>query len=165
MMRTAIGISACLAGERVRYDGADKGDAALITALAQHFELIPLCPEVAIGLGVPRPPIALYGAAHSPRARFVHDPASDLSAALIGYADEQARRPAIHGYVFKARSPSCGLRDTPIETTAGMTYGAGLYARTLLASLPGLPAADERELQDAEVLAAFIACVQAHARG
>ncbi len=164
MIRIAIGISACLTGERVRYDGTDKSEHALVAALGRHFELIPLCPEVAIGLGVPRPPIALYGDALAPRACFVHDPARDVSDALLRYAQEQARRLTIHGYVFKARSPSCGLHDTPITTDSGTAHGAGLYARALLAALPGLPVADEQALQDTETLAAFISRVQAHAR-
>src|SRR3569623_2058500 len=99
--KVRVGISACLLGERVRYDGNHKHDAYITGTLAKVFEFVAVCPEVAIGMGVPRPPIRLVGEAAQPRAIGVGDPAQDVSAAFTAYG----RRRAVElddssGYIF-----------------------------------------------------------------
>jgi uncharacterized protein YbbK (DUF523 family) len=104
-----IGVSGCLVGERVRYDGEDKRDAFIADTLGAAFELVPVCPEVAIGMGVPRPPIRLVGDPLHPRALGVDDPALDVTAPLTAYGRRMAvELDDIGAYIFKSRSPSCG---------------------------------------------------------
>lgn len=148
--RIAVGVSSCLAGERVRYDGRDKRDDWICDELAWAFELVPVCPEAAIGLGVPRPPIRLVKTAAGTRARGVDDCARDVTAALAEYARLTAMRlrGRISGYVFKRGSPSCGLRGVALVTEEGGAAGetAGIFAAALASRLPGLPMAEEGDL-------------------
>jgi uncharacterized protein YbbK (DUF523 family) len=111
-MKTSIkvGISSCLLGQPVRYDGGDKRSALCLDELAQLFDFVPTCPEAGAGLGVPRPAVRLTGDAAAPRARGVDDPALDVTDQLQAYAN--ARVPELDdlcGYVFIRNSPSCGL--------------------------------------------------------
>src|SRR3989338_9498943 len=83
-----LGVSSCLLGRKVRYDGGDKYDRFVSRTLGKYFEFIPICPEVAIGLGVPRAPIHLAG---NPRAVGVNDPALDVTTRLAAYGKRMAR--------------------------------------------------------------------------
>ncbi len=143
-----LGVSSCLLGEPVRYDGAHKRDAWIATRLARHAELVALCPEAGAGLGVPRPPVHLCGDPARPRALGVADPALDVTARLQRYASETAARlPDLQGFIFKRGSPSCGLRGVPVRgPRGGVRPGRGLFAAGLLAADPGLPVAEEGEL-------------------
>jgi uncharacterized protein YbgA (DUF1722 family)/uncharacterized protein YbbK (DUF523 family) len=133
----------------VRYDGLHKRDAFIADVLARHVEFVPLCPEVAIGLGVPRPPIQLTGDAAAPRARGVADETLDVTQALAAYGRDMAREHgAISGYVFKARSPSCGVDRVPLRGSAQRQGVRGIYAAALMAALPCLPVAEEEDLSD-----------------
>lgn len=140
-----IGVSACLIGDKVRFDGQDKRNAYVTGVLARVFELVPVCPEVAIGMGVPRPPIHLVGDPQAPRALGVDDPSIDVSAALTAHGRRMALVLAgISGYVFKARSPTCGPWQVPIhngETSAAR--GIGLYAREIMRHSPLMPVEEE----------------------
>jgi len=166
--RLLIGVSACLLGERVRYDGRDKRDPWICARLADRFDLEPICPEVAIGLGVPRPPIRLVAEAPGTRAERVDEPAVDVTEALAAYAGEVAQRlgGVLAGYVFKSRSPSCGTGGVPRFSPAGEPAGdsAGIFAAALRARLPGLPVAEEAELSTPGGRLNFVARVEAYAR-
>ncbi len=148
-----IGVSSCLLGERVRYDGNDKRDAYVTGTLSRYFDLVPVCPEVAVGLGVPRPPIRLVGDVKSPRALGVHDPALDPTDALRAFGRTMATElSAISGYLFKSRSPSCGMEGVPVYPTVGSRRarkGVGLYAREIMNAHPLLPVEEEGRLADA----------------
>src|SRR5438132_8879597 len=125
--RIRLGISSCLLGERVRYDGAHKRNDYVARTLARHFALVPVCPEVGIGMGVPRPPIELAGRIEAPRAVGREDAALDVTAWLSAFGRKQAHRlDDLSGYVFKSRSPSCGLFDVPVYTKAGSRRGRGV---------------------------------------
>ena len=140
-----LGVSSCLLGRKVRYDGGDKYDRFVSRTLGKYFEFIPICPEVAIGLGVPRAPIHLAGNPRAPRAVGVNDPALDVTTRLAAYGKRMARElGGVSGYVFKSRSPSCGLRRVPV----GRRRGQGLYAKVFLATHPLLPAEEEDGLHD-----------------
>ncbi len=157
-----IGVSACLVGQAVRYDGRDKRHAVLVEDLGQEFELVPVCPEVAIGLGVPRPPIRLEGEPRAPRAVGVDNPALDVTDALLEYGRRMAQElGGIDGYVLKSKSPSCGLLSTRLFDRKGreIARGAGLYARALREALPGLPMVEEDSLDEPVQRRAFIAQV------
>lgn len=154
-----LGISSCLLGERVRYDGDHKRDAYISETLARYVELVPVCPEVAIGLGVPRPPIQLIGDATAPRAVGVADPTRDVTAQLAAYGKCQARALTdISGYIFKSRSPSCGLAYVNVYGRPGVRpkSGRGVYAAMFTAAQPLLPVVDEDELRDLAVRDNFI---------
>lgn len=168
--RPRVGVSACLLGERVRYDGRDKRCARVVDELARRFELVPICPEVEMGLGVPREPVRLERGEGG--ERHMRGVTSRLDCTAI--AEETARRllgmggPAhvLEGYVLKSRSPSCGLLDVPRFDEQGGTVGvgAGLFAQCLREHAPSLPLIDEAQLEDAEQRRRFIDAVEAQAR-
>src|SRR3569832_1847803 len=143
--KVRVGISACLLGERVRYDGNHKHDAYITGTLAKVFEFVAVGPEVAIGMGVPRPPIQLVGEAAQPRAIGVGDPALDVTAALTAYGRRMAvELDDISGYIFKAKSPSCGLlRVGGGRAGAAGPRGGGGGARGGARRRPGGPAGGE----------------------
>jgi len=146
-----LGISSCLLGQRVRYDGHRKRDSYVSDTLARHFELVPVCPEVAIGLGVPRPPIRLVGSVTHPRAVGVDDPALDVTVALAAYGRRQARAlDGICGYIFKSKSPSCGLERVKVyrRGAAAPRVGTGIYAAAFRAAAPLVPLEEEGRLND-----------------
>src|SRR5271154_5134987 len=120
-MRPRVGVSACLLGENVRWDGGNKRDRFVLEVLGADFELVPVCPEVELGLGVPRDPIDLVHS--SGPTRLVNaKTGEDLTPRMERFAAERLEALAkldLRGYVFKARSPSCGLSV------------GGLFARAL----------------------------------
>ena len=139
-----IGTSSCLLGENVRYDGQNKYDRYIVEALGQYVEFLPVCPETAIGLGTPRPPVRLLDRNGRISAIGVENPDIDISEALTRFGKKQAAvLKNICGYIFKSRSPSCGLTDTPISTATRETSGAGLYTRQIIEANPLLPVTDE----------------------
>ncbi|MFZ5724386.1 MAG: DUF523 domain-containing protein [Pseudomonadota bacterium] len=148
-VRPRVGVSACLLGERVRYDGEHRRIALVADALRDLVELVPLCPEVAIGLGVPRPAIQrVLLDDGSEVVRGVVDRTQDVTTALRGYAQQVARTVILHGYVFKARSPSCAPGNTPLFDEGDAIVGAawGAYAEALRQAFPALPVCDEETL-------------------
>lgn len=145
--RIRIGISSCLLGEKVRYDGNHKRDVYIAETLGRVFEFVPVCPEVGIGLGVPRLPIHLVGSSAAPRAVGVANPDRDVTHKLAAYGERQARRlDDISGYVFKSKSPSCGLQGVKLNARQG--NGRGIYAAALVSACPLLPVEEEGRLTD-----------------
>lgn len=165
-IRLRIGVSACLLGEAVRYDG-DSKRCPEVQALARAFELVPVCPEVAIGLGVPRPPIQLEGRPEAPRAIGVRERQLDVSEALLAFGTHIAcTLHDLSGFVLKSRSPSCGVDSVPVHLPDGRTHahGRGLFARALMNALPLLPVEEEAALKDPERRDSFFERVFAYAR-
>jgi uncharacterized protein YbgA (DUF1722 family)/uncharacterized protein YbbK (DUF523 family) len=163
-----LGVSACLLGESVRYDGGHKRDAFLTDTLGPFVTWVPVCPEVEIGLGVPRPPIRLIGRAEAPRL-VVEKTGEDLTARMRRWATGRVRELAalgLHGYVLKRASPSCGLFRVRVYDDDGRpgAVGRGLYAAALSEALPLLPIEEEGRLADAGIREAFIERVFAAAR-
>ncbi len=159
-----LGVSACLLGETVRYDGSDRLSAA-VTALADQFEMVPLCPEVAIGLGVPRPTIGVYQTEHGLRIHRNDDPEFDVTEDLVAYGRIQADQ-FLCGFILKSRSPSCGIEDTPIMDADGgaVTHGAGGFVIGLRGTDPELPMISDERLLDDDARSQFLEQVQAYAR-
>jgi uncharacterized protein YbbK (DUF523 family) len=154
-----IGISACLLGQRVRYDGAHKLNEFVVQSLGRVFEFVPFCPEVGIGLGVPRPPIQLTRVGATLRARGVSDPELDVTEALIAYANRAAPAlDALSGFVFKERSPSCGVAGIDVHDSNGSVRhdGVGIFARQLMRCAPQLPIAEAEWLKDRDAIERFI---------
>jgi len=154
-----VGVSSCLLGEEVRYDGGHKRDPFITGALARCFQYVPICPEVAIGLGIPRAPIQLVGDPQHPRALGVRDRSMDVTERLEGFAREQARRlGGLSGYIFKSRSPSCGMARVKVYGARGTAaaHASGVYARVLMQALPLLPAEEEGRLDDPVLRESFV---------
>lgn len=154
-----IGVSACLLGQEVRYDGGHKHNAYLTGSLARYFEFVPFCPEVSIGLGIPRAPIRLEARHDEVRAVGVRDPDLDVTDALLAYGSAVAdAHRDLSGYIFKKGSPSCGLERVKIYSAKGMPAGKGrgLYARALTARLGLLPVEEEGRLMDPVLRENFI---------
>ena len=167
-MEIRIGISSCLLGQEVRFDGGHKRDPFLTEELARHVRYVPLCPEVEIGLGVPRPPIRL--ARVNGEIRLV-DPASgaDLSERMRTWSRGAAQRIAaagLDGYVLKKSSPSCGLERVKVydENGSPAATGRGLFAEALLACLPLLAVEEEGRLRDPRLRERFVERAFGHAR-
>jgi len=157
--RIRIGISSCLLGQRVRYDGGHRHNETVVATFGKDFDLVPFCPEMAIGLGVPRAPIRLVQDTLGTRARGVADPVLDVTHRLAAYAEKVAAELCnVSGYIFKAGSPSCGVQDVPVFGAEGVPVaaGAGIYAATLMALLPELPFEDEGRLADPVLRENFI---------
>ena len=165
--REALGtlaVSECLRGSAVRWDGDDNGDVWPRRVVERLFDLIGLCPEVGIGLGVPRPPIRLTGAASSPRAVVMESVPRDITAPLEHYAASVAGTLAqVDGYVFADRSPSCGLAGVKLYAADGRyrRQGRGVYAAAVLRAQPALPAVDAECLWDEATLLDFACTVAA----
>lgn len=147
-----LAISACLLGESVRFNGGHKASRLCLEVLGQHFEFVPVCPEVAIGLGVPRPTLRLSGEHDAPRAVTQQGERRDVSEALRGYGREQAERLRdICGYIFMQQSPSCGLHRVKLYRDDGQLQPPGtrgLYAQAFCAARPELPVEEEGRLND-----------------
>ncbi|MDX1335900.1 MAG: 2-thiouracil desulfurase family protein [Gammaproteobacteria bacterium] len=161
--RARIAVSACLAGEKVRYDGADRFTTA-VAELESHFELIPICPEVGIGLGVPRQTIGLYHHEGTTRIRQHEQPYLDVTDDLVEFGLCQAGQ-FLAGLVVKARSPSCGINDAEIRNEAGDVIGSGEggFIQGIRTASQGIPMINEEDIQQAEKRQAFIEAVQAYA--
>ena len=147
-----IGISACLLGQLVRYDGGHKHDPFLAETLGRLVSLVPLCPEAGCGLGIPREAMRLVGDPATPRLITIHsgiDHTRRMEAWAARRVAELARE-GLCGFILKARSPSCAVTDAPVCAADGtpLTTGAGLFTRALMAALPRLPLADENRLHD-----------------
>lgn len=163
--RLQLGVSACLLGEAVRYDGRHKRNAYLVETLGRFFDVVPICPEVAIGLGVPRPPIRLVGEPESPRLVRVDDPSIDLTAPMEAFSAREVQRlGGISGFVLKARSPSCGPEGVPVQADRRRRAGSGLFARALTTAFPLLPVVQEEQLNDPKRRDNFLERVFAYRR-
>ena len=151
----------------VRYDGGHKRNEFLVDVLALVCELVPVCPEVAIGLGVPRPPIRLLGDLTRPHARGVENNELDVTAALTQYAAHMAREiNEISGYVFKSKSPSCGIRGVKVHVPGARSAstGVGVFAHEFTALQLLLPVEDEARLAPPGLRDCFIERVFAYRR-
>lgn len=168
-LEVRVGISSCLLGRSVRYDGGHQQDAYITGSLARHFTWVPVCPEMELGLGVPREPIRLVGDSAAPRLMATQS-GTDLTGAMDTYA--RARVGALgaaglSGYILKRASPSCGMERVKVYTKAGgvpSRIGRGLFARRLMEAYPLLPVEEEGRLSDLRLRDNFITRVFAYRR-
>jgi len=153
-----VGISSCLLGERVRYDGGHKHDAFITGTLGKVFAFRSFCPEMEIGLGVPREPIHLVSDSGAMRCVGTHDSQLDVTDRLVHCADEQQFWQAeICGYIFKQGSPSCGVMEIKVFSDGQPECsGAGIYAGRVMRNFPELPVAEEGWLGDPALRENFI---------
>ncbi|HCD9751665.1 DUF523 and DUF1722 domain-containing protein [Pseudomonas aeruginosa] len=159
-----LGISACLLGEPVRFNGGHKRS-ALCEELARHVEFVSFCPEQAIGLGTPRPAIRLEGTPEAAEARSRDGLA--VGGALAEYGRRVAQRTdTLDGFIFMQRSPSCGLQRVKVYPEGGgapRAEGRGRFAAALCEALPELPVEEEGRLHDPVLRENFLTRVFAHA--
>ena len=178
--RPRIGISSCLLGRRVRFDGGHKRNDFLSAVLTHYIEYVPVCPEVEIGLGTPRPPIRLQRSREAETRLIVIESGEDLSDRMRDYAMariDELIAGGLHGFILKSRSPSCGLAASvsgsgaqgarpggslPTQDPVAIELDApqdepGAFTRELLARLPDLPVAEEDGLDEPGARESFVA--------
>ena len=162
-----IGISACLLGQPVRFNGGHKESRLCSDVLARHFQFVPVCPEVAIGLGTPRQAIRLVGEPEQPRALGSRDAALDVSDALGAYGRQvAAEADALCGFILMQKSPSCGMQRVKVYRDDGQPApgtGRGLFAAALMEARPDLPAEEDGRLNDPVLRENFITRVYVYA--
>ncbi|MEB4589643.1 DUF523 domain-containing protein [Candidatus Thiothrix sp. Deng01] len=163
-----IGVSSCLLGQAVRYDGGHKHERCITETLGRYFAFAPFCPEMGAGLGAPRPAMHLVRQAGEIRAVVSKQPDIDHTEALAGFFDAiRARLQAVDGYILKSNSPSCGMKQVKVyipgqEQLPPTLDGAGVFASRLQAAFPLLPIAEEVHLRNPALRASFVARVFAH---
>ena len=161
-----IAISACLLGAEVRFNGGHKESRLCSQALSEHFDFVPLCPEVAIGLGIPRQPIRLIGDPAQPQAVGSVDSSLDVTRPLHDYGVAMAAAHTdICGYIFMQKSPSCGLERVKVYQDGGRPAelsGRGIYAQAFCAAHPDLPVEEDGRLNDPVLRENFLTRVYAY---
>ena len=159
-----VAVSECLIGNAVRYDGGHRRSALPHDELGELFTWHPICPEVGIGMGVPREPIHLVGKSESPRAVEVNAPSRDYTRQLQAYAvDSLPALSVVHGYIFKNKSPSCGLFDVEVQGDEARGLGRGIYAAEVTHARRDLPVEESGRLDDAVLRQNFVTRVFVHA--
>ena len=163
-----IGISSCLLGKRVRFDGGHKKDSYITDILDSYFEFVPVCPEIEVGMPVPRETVRLEGTADSPHM-VGSKTGTDWTDRMNRYARQRVRRADLadlSGFVFKSRSPSCGMERVKLYVKSGTVEGkeVGLFARAVMEHFPHLPLEEEGRLADAALRENFIVRVFVHHR-
>jgi uncharacterized protein YbbK (DUF523 family) len=173
--RPRVGISRCLLGDVVRYDGGHKHNRMLAETLGRYVEWVPVCPEVETGMGTPREPINLISSRAGVTSgeecvRLIAlQSGHDWTEVMHDYARNRARELAtlrLSGFVFKKDSPSCGLEGVTVQHEDGRltATGRGLFAQALIDAMPDLPVEEEDTLGDARVRQHFIERVIAYHR-
>lgn len=156
MVKLRIGVSSCLLGQLVRYNGGHKRNQTVIDLFdsGDEFEAVPVCPEVEMGMGTPREPVHIVMG----NERFVGiESGKDWTEALHSFNAEKLEeltRLNISGFIFKTRSPSCGIQAIHQETSETTS---GLFARAFMKHFPHIPVIDEEQLQDKQARENFIA--------
>lgn len=155
-----IGISQCLLGDEVRYDGGHKRDVFLTDVLAPFVEWVPVCPEVEAGLGTPREAMHLAGDPDSPKLLTIRTHV-DHTATLKMFSQRRVQElhsSDLDGYIFKKSSPSCGIYRVKVYTENGQPskQGSGIFAAAFQEAFPLLPVEEEGRLNDAPIRENFI---------
>ena len=155
-----LGISSCLLGEKVRYDGGHKLDHYLTETLGKYVEWVPVCPEVGMGLPVPREAMRLVGDPLSPRLVAIKS-GTDYTERMVRWTEVQIKelsRMDLQGFIFKSRSPSSGLTGVKVYGGSGVPsrIGTGIFAREFTKRFPLLPVEDEGRLHDPSIRENFI---------
>jgi uncharacterized protein YbgA (DUF1722 family)/uncharacterized protein YbbK (DUF523 family) len=160
MEKIKLGVSTCLLGENVRYDGGHKLDRFLIDTLGQYVDYVPVCPEVECGLGVPREPMHLEGDPGSPRLVTIRT-RQNMTDRMIQWSLKRVveiEKEDLCGFIFKSDSPSSGMDRVKVYNEKGMPVkkGIGMFARIFVEHFPLLPVEDEGRLHDPKLRENFI---------
>ncbi|MDY7559023.1 DUF523 and DUF1722 domain-containing protein [Pseudomonas sp. CCC3.2] len=166
LSKPKLGISACLMGVEVRFNGGHKESHLCTQTLKEYFDFVPVCPEVAIGMGIPREAIRLIGDPDSPQAIGSVHSELNVTQALADYGVHMATQMSdVCGYIFMQKSPSCGLERVKVYKDNGLPapVGRGIYARAFCAQQPNLPVEEDGRLNDPVLRENFITRVYAYA--
>jgi uncharacterized protein YbgA (DUF1722 family)/uncharacterized protein YbbK (DUF523 family) len=160
MEKIKIGISSCLLGEKVRYDGGHKWDRYITDTLGAYFDWFPVCPEIEYGLPVPREAMHLNGNPDNPRLITVRT-GIDHTEGMLRWVENKLRnldQESLYGFIFKSRSPSSGIGGVTVFTPSGIPgrKGAGLFGGAFLRRFPLVPAIDDGRLHDPKLRENFI---------
>ena len=165
-MKINVGISSCLLGNEVRFDGGHKHSHLCTESLSRYFHFIPECPEVASGMSIPRKPIRLIGDIHEPSVVAVHDNSLDYTDQLKTFSQNKAQQlDELCGYIFMQKSPSCGVFRVKVFQESGRPAaepGRGVYAKAVMDGNPLLPVEESGRLEDAVLRESFITRVYAY---
>ncbi|MFD2231308.1 YbgA family protein [Alkalimarinus sediminis] len=161
-----IGLSACLAGHEVRYNGGHAQSRLCLNVLSEHFNYKTFCPEVAAGFSTPRPTMRLTGNPDKPKLSFTNDDSVDLTDQLIGgFKDKLSQFEELDGYILMKNSPSCGLERIKVYQENGYPHETrvqGLFASALQKRYPLMPIEEEGRLHDAKLFENFVLRVYAY---
>jgi uncharacterized protein YbgA (DUF1722 family)/uncharacterized protein YbbK (DUF523 family) len=160
MVKIRLGISSCLLGEKVRYDGGHKLDHFLTDTLGKYVTWVPVCPEMGSGLPIPREAMRLVGDSEKPHLITIRT-GVDHTDRMMSWAKKKVAelgRNELCGFVFKSRSPCSGMRGVKIYSETGMPHatGSGIFARAFMETFPLLPIEDEGRLHDPALRENFI---------
>ena len=160
MEKIKIGISSCLLGEKVRYDGGHKLDRYITDTLGQYFEWVLVCPEVEYGLSVPREAMHLIGNLGSPRLVTIHT-GIDHTEEMLKWAKKKLKeleKEGLCGFIFKSKSPSSGIGGVKVYTFSGVPSqkGVGIFGGAFIQYFPLIPVIDEGRLHDPNLRENFI---------
>jgi len=160
MSTIRLGISTCLLGEPVRYDGGHKRDRFITDTLGQYVEFVPVCPETECGLGVPRESMRLQGDPASPRL-VTSRTGVDHTDRMVAWAERRLKeleKEDLCGFIFKSDSPSSGMERVRVYSYKGMPErkGVGIFARMFMEHFPLLPVEEEGRLHDPKLRENFI---------
>lgn len=160
MEKIRMGVSACLLGEKVRYDGQHKLDNYIADTLSQWFEFVPVCPEFELGLGVPRESMRLEGDPEHPRL-VTNKTKVDLTDRMLAWSAARVQsleQENLCGFIFKSKSPSSGMERVKVYQSNGQVVkkGNGLFAKTFMDRFPLLPVEEEGRLHDPALRENFI---------
>lgn len=158
MKKIAVGISSCLLGDEVRYDGGHKRNSYIEQTLGQYFEFRRFCPEVASGMTIPRPPVQLRETEQGIRCVGVKDHSLDVTEQLLDCSAQQQHWLAdLSGYILKKDSPSCGMERVRVyRGDVPSRNGTGVFANHIKVHFPLLPLEEEGRLGDSELRENFI---------
>ena len=157
-----VGVSQCLLGDAVRYDGQSKANTIVRDKLNNIFKLIPVCPEVEAGLSIPRPPVQLTGSIKDPKLTGRDDRSIDVTHIMQQYCETKlAELKHLSGFIFKSRSPSCGLNSTPVYIDGHCVTNneRGIFAKHLCQTYPHIAVIEDTELEVKNQLESFIQAV------
>jgi uncharacterized protein YbbK (DUF523 family) len=163
-----VGVSRCLLGDAVRYDGQSKVNTIVLEKLSKIFYLVAVCPEVEAGLSIPRTPVQLTASIDSPKITGRNDSSLDITDLMQDYCKIRVvRLNHLSGFIFKSRSPSCGLNSTPvyIDGHCVTETGRGIFANYLCKTSPNLVVIEDTELEQKSQLDLFIQSVIQHHTG
>ena len=156
-----IGVSSCLFGEKVRWNGDHKHDQYVRDVLGSCFDCVSICPEVDAGMGVPRETVALYGTLEKQKM-ITKESRTDWTKKMTRFKKDrirELRKENICGYVFKSDSPSCGIGKVPIYSdfsSSRVRHGSGMFASSFIKVFPLVPVEDEGRLHDQATRENFI---------
>lgn len=160
MEKIKLGVSTCLLGENVRYDGGHKLDRFIRDTLGQYVDFVPVCPEVECGMSIPREALRLVGDIDNPRL-VTQKSGIDYTDQMVEWGKArlaQLETENLCGYIFKSKSPSSGMQRVKVYNDKGMPAqkGVGIFARLFMEGFPDLPVEEEGRLHDPKLREHFI---------